>query len=147
MKFTTDDVYQRLRTVVDPETNINIVDMGFIYDVKLSEDAASGLASVHIVYTLTTPGCPLASTLQQMIWDALQDLPLEDGGSGRGDFGGDDGEGGGETGGGAGGDGVGGLSGGSSGLDVHNRVYLELTFDPPWTLESMSSEARAELGF
>ncbi|CAI8272068.1 MAG: Uncharacterised protein [Bacteroidota bacterium] len=32
-------------------------------------------------------------------------------------------------------------------LDEINEVELELTFDPPWTRELMSEEAKLELGF
>ncbi len=31
-------------------------------------------------------------------------------------------------------------------LDVVNDVEVELTFDPPWTKDNMSEEARLELG-
>ena len=33
------------------------------------------------------------------------------------------------------------------GLDVNQDVDVEITFDPPWTMDMMSQEARAELGF
>ncbi|MCL6274379.1 DUF59 domain-containing protein [Muricauda sp. 2012CJ35-5] len=32
-------------------------------------------------------------------------------------------------------------------LDVLNDVEVEITFDPPWTQELMSEEAKLELGF
>lgn len=32
-------------------------------------------------------------------------------------------------------------------LDVLNEVEVEITFDPPWTKELMSEEAKLELGF
>ncbi len=32
-------------------------------------------------------------------------------------------------------------------IDDVNEVELELTFDPPWTKEMMSEEAKLELGF
>ena len=32
-------------------------------------------------------------------------------------------------------------------LDVDSNVKIEIIFDPPWTMEMMSGEARAELGF
>lgn len=71
----TEQVYARLRTVLDPETHINIVDMGFIYGVMVLTPGSPGEPRLKITYTLTTPGCPLASTLQMMIWDCLADLP------------------------------------------------------------------------
>lgn len=32
-------------------------------------------------------------------------------------------------------------------LDVEEDVEVRLTFDPPWTMEMMSEEAKEELGF
>ena len=33
------------------------------------------------------------------------------------------------------------------GLDGYRDVEIELTFDPPWLIDMMSEEAKAELGF
>jgi metal-sulfur cluster biosynthetic enzyme len=49
-----------LRQVIDPELGYNIVDLGLIYDVSVSED---GIASVTM--TTTTPGCPATNYLKE----------------------------------------------------------------------------------
>jgi metal-sulfur cluster biosynthetic enzyme len=54
----TESIYQALRTVIDPELGINMVDLGLLYDVKVTSDKEH-VTSVHVVMTLTTPGCPL----------------------------------------------------------------------------------------
>ncbi len=59
-----------LRDVIDPEIGINIVDLGLLYDIRLSGD---GTAAVRM--TLTTPGCPLGGYLTDAIHDTLQDVP------------------------------------------------------------------------
>ena len=59
-----------LRDVIDPEIGINIVDLGLLYDIRLSGD---GVAAIRI--TLTTPGCPLGGYLTDAIHDTLQDVP------------------------------------------------------------------------
>jgi metal-sulfur cluster biosynthetic enzyme len=66
-------VWDRLRTVLDPETNINVVDMGFIYQVTILSPAETnnGHTMVRIRYTLTTPACPLAGALQGLIHQSL----------------------------------------------------------------------------
>ncbi len=59
-----------LRDVIDPEVGINIVDLGLLYDVRLSCD---GMAAIRM--TLTTPGCPLGGYLTDAIHDTLQVVP------------------------------------------------------------------------
>ncbi len=73
MSLTTDKIYKCLSTVIDPELNVDIVSMGLIYDVTISKlQLESGEKDkVHILMTLTTPGCPLVGVIQQMIRDSL----------------------------------------------------------------------------
>lgn len=40
-----------------------------------------------------------------------------------------------------------GLKFGEKTIDVEQNVEIELTFDPPWAVDMMSEEAKAELGF
>ena len=49
---TVDEVRSALRRVKDPELNLNIVDLGLVYDV-----AVDGRA-VKVDMSLTSPGCP-----------------------------------------------------------------------------------------
>ncbi len=50
---TPDVVRKALRQVKDPELGLNIVDIGLVYDIEVSEQ---GDALVKM--TLTSPGCP-----------------------------------------------------------------------------------------
>lgn len=68
MKFTKIEVFNRLRTVIDPELNVNIVDLGLIYEVKISQE------ELLIKMTLTSPGCPLAPVIYSMVEDCLKGL-------------------------------------------------------------------------
>ncbi|MBL7999119.1 MAG: SUF system Fe-S cluster assembly protein [Candidatus Kapabacteria bacterium] len=51
-------IIEKLKTVFDPEIPVNIYDLGLIYDITIREDA-----TVHVLMTLTAPGCPVAGTL------------------------------------------------------------------------------------
>ena len=62
---TADQVKLALRRVKDPELNLNIVDLGLVYDI-LAEGS-----TVRIDMTLTSPGCPAGP---QIISDAEQQL-------------------------------------------------------------------------
>ena len=48
-----------LKTIIDPELGHNIVDLGLIYDIKISPPTTNHQPLITIVMTLTTPGCPL----------------------------------------------------------------------------------------
>lgn len=55
------DVLQALRACHDPELGLDIVSLGLIYDVRVEPTA------VHVLMTLTTPGCPLVPYFRQDI--------------------------------------------------------------------------------
>lgn len=54
-KLAKIQVLEVLRTVIDPEVGINIVDMGLVYDVIINND------EVEVRMTLTTQGCPMSN--------------------------------------------------------------------------------------
>ena len=51
---TEKEVMDVLKTCDDPELGVNVVDLGLIYNVTINEKS-----DVHVIMTLTTPGCPL----------------------------------------------------------------------------------------
>ncbi len=91
-------VREALKEVYDPELLYSIVDLGLVYDVTVNDGA------VHILMTLTSPGCPVAPMIIEQVHETVEVIP------------------------------------GTKNVDV------EITFDPPWSPESMSEEARADLG-
>ena len=97
--LTAQTVRKKLSRVIDPELQINIVDLGLVYDIKVQKGV------VKILMTLTTPGCPLSGIFEELIQHALRDA------------------------------------------EGFSKLSVELTFDPPWTPELMSDEAKADLGF
>jgi metal-sulfur cluster biosynthetic enzyme len=96
---TRDDVIEVLRRVEDPELGMDIVDLGLLYDVELTDSTAK------VTYSLTSMGCPAGPLIAQDIDSAIREV---------------------------------------EGID---EVELELTFDPPWTPDRMSDDAKFILGF
>jgi FeS assembly SUF system protein len=87
-----------LKTVYDPEIPVDIYELGLIYKVDVADNK-----DVTIDMTLTSPGCPVAGEMPNMVTEALKTVK-----------------------------GVG-------------EVKVNMTFDPPWTPQRMSEEAKLEL--
>ena len=95
--ITSEMVYERLRSVMDPELHVDIVSLGLIYDVLVREE------KVVITMTLTTPGCPLAPIIDKLVREAVAPLGMA-------------------------------------------TVELKLVWEPAWTRDMMSEEAKLQLG-
>ena len=59
--MTEKDVRTALKTVKDPELNIDLVTLGLVYDIEVDG------AQVHATISLTSPMCPVA---EQIVADA-----------------------------------------------------------------------------
>jgi metal-sulfur cluster biosynthetic enzyme len=57
--MTPDRVREALRSVLDPEIGINVVDLGLVYRVDVQDGA------VRVTMTMTSPACPLGETLAE----------------------------------------------------------------------------------
>ena len=64
---THEKIINQLRGVVDPELGSDIVDLGMVKDVSLSEEG-----HLNITIALTTAGCPLKAQIQKDIRTRLQ---------------------------------------------------------------------------
>ncbi|WP_185869088.1 iron-sulfur cluster assembly protein [Blattabacterium cuenoti] len=94
-----DRIISVLKSIYDPEIEVDIYELGLIYDIQISNEK-----KVKIIMTLTTPNCPVAESLPIEIKNKVESLK-----------------------------------------EIKN-VDVVLTFDPPWSREFMSEEARLELG-
>jgi metal-sulfur cluster biosynthetic enzyme len=94
---TTEQVYERLKTVMDPELHIDIVGLGLIYDVVIDDK------KIKVTMTLTTPGCPLAPEIDRLVRQAIKPLGAY-------------------------------------------TIELELVWEPAWSKDKMSEEAKLTLG-
>lgn len=61
-------INEALRTVIDPELGVNIVDLGLVYDASVTDGTA------HVLITTTTPACPLGPYLSDEIRWAMLEL-------------------------------------------------------------------------
>lgn len=59
-------VRQALRGVKDPELDLNIIDLGLVYDVEVED------GDVHIDMTLTSPGCPAGPMITNDAYKAVR---------------------------------------------------------------------------
>jgi metal-sulfur cluster biosynthetic enzyme len=66
---TLDQARLALRRVKDPELNLNIVDLGLVYDVRVEG------ANVEIDMSLTSPGCPSGPEIMTEAEKQLRTLP------------------------------------------------------------------------
>lgn len=96
--ITKEKITDILRTVIDPEIGINIVDLGLVYDINISENI------IDIRMTLTTPGCPMHGSITNWVKRIIEmTIP-----------------------------------------DV--SVNVNLVWEPKWTPDKMSEEAKLQLG-
>ena len=66
MNMPDDDaVREALRQVDDPEAGMNIVDLGLVYGIAVSENA------VHIEMTMTTAACPMADMITEQVREVV----------------------------------------------------------------------------
>jgi len=93
-----EDVIEVLKSVIDPEIGLDVINLGLVYEIKINEDI------VYIKMTMTTPGCPLASWILADAENKIKQLP-----------------------------------------EVKD-VQIELVWDPPWSVDRISEEARKLLG-
>ncbi len=65
---SVDDVEAALANVIDPELGLDFVELGLIYGIEVDE------GSVHVTYTLTTPGCPIGPQVSEQIEEFVGEL-------------------------------------------------------------------------
>ncbi len=56
--ITKEQLIEKLKEILDPELHISVWDLGLIYKTDIKDNG-----DVFIEMTLTTPGCPLMTTI------------------------------------------------------------------------------------
>ena len=67
-KLDSERVYEVLRTVLDPELGVNVVDLGLVYSVEVTPEG------VFVAMTMTTAACPLGEHLRETAHAAVSRL-------------------------------------------------------------------------
>lgn len=63
-------IMEALKNCYDPEIPINIVDLGLVYDVEISDEN-----EVYLRIGLTAPGCPVGYLLQEQVAEEVSKIP------------------------------------------------------------------------
>ena len=72
MHSESDKLRDMLRTVIDPEVGINIVDLGLVYSLKRDKHG------VTVNLTMTSPACPMGeSIMAEVEYELASALPPE----------------------------------------------------------------------
>lgn len=69
---TEEEVRTALRSVIDPEVGMNIVDLGLVYGVVIADH------KLHVDLTMTTQACPMGEMILDDARQALKTLVSED---------------------------------------------------------------------
>lgn len=64
-----EQIQSMLEDVYDPEIGVDIVTLGLIYEIKISEDN-----DVHVKMTFTFPGCPYGPALIEEVEEKLKEI-------------------------------------------------------------------------
>ncbi len=66
---TKKDILEILKTVIDPEIGLNIVELGLIYNLEYDGDK-----KVDIEMTLSTPACPLGDAIVINVKESIKNV-------------------------------------------------------------------------
>ena len=69
MQKTELELWEKLKEVTDPGANLNVVDMGLIKELSISDDG-----SVNVVLRPSSPVCPLAFVLAANVKKTLEEV-------------------------------------------------------------------------
>ena len=64
---TEEAIRAALRSVIDPEVGMNVVDLGLVYGIEIAPDR------VRVNMTMTTPACPMGAMITEDAREAIRD--------------------------------------------------------------------------
>ena len=95
-----EEIDEALGNVIDPELGLDFVELGLVYEVDVDDGGG-----VDIVFTLTTPACPIGPQVTEQMQEFVSEV-----------------------------EGV-------------TDVRPHMTFQPPWSPDMMSEDAKFALGY
>ena len=72
---TKEDVMNALTQCFDPEIPVNIVDLGLIYEIRLTPEENGTAQNVEVEMTMTSPGCPSHVGISEDVRRKVEALP------------------------------------------------------------------------
>ncbi|MGB9687678.1 metal-sulfur cluster assembly factor [Thermogutta sp.] len=75
MAIREETVWEALKQVRDPEIGIDLVNLGLIYEVLVTEE--NGKSNIYVKMTMTSPACPSGPQMVQDVKDVLKQLGEE----------------------------------------------------------------------
>lgn len=72
MAIREETVWETLKQVRDPEIGIDLVNLGLIYEILITD--REGKSDIHVKMTLTSPACPSGPQMIQQVKDVLRQL-------------------------------------------------------------------------
>jgi metal-sulfur cluster biosynthetic enzyme len=72
MPVSEEAILAAMQQVRDPELLVNVVDLGLVYGINVTEEDAK--SNVHITMTMTTPACPFGPELIEEVKNVVGDL-------------------------------------------------------------------------
>ena len=64
--YTKDEIFKAVSTVIDPEVEFNLVEMGLIYDAFCND-----VGQAKVIMTLSTKACPLHQMIVTWVEEAV----------------------------------------------------------------------------
>ncbi|MGH8103169.1 MAG: metal-sulfur cluster assembly factor [bacterium] len=74
-EITEARVIEALKDVYDPEIPVNVVDLGLVYKVILTDGKMAGSKRAYVEMTLTAPGCGMSGMIGATAAEAIRRIP------------------------------------------------------------------------
>ena len=62
------EIVEALRTVIDPELNVNLIDLGLIYEIEVDDQAKT----ITVTMTLSSSHCPMGDAIMNSVKNCLE---------------------------------------------------------------------------